>query len=141
MSFFTPPNKSGTLVLIEDDPLVITEFRVHFERLGYKILTAPDHTQSISFLRQLNGLNKKPDLIVIDFQLTPVDGTNVCRQLKNDAQLSQIPIIIFSEQGLLSTMTEAFKAGAEYFVVTGTDGLRSLEIRTQTILMRQLRRN
>lgn len=132
--------KIGTLLLIEDRPAQIVEFKTYFEGLGYAVISVHDRLEAEDYLYRTINKGDKPDLIVLDYNLPLQDGPSTCRQLKSNNLLRAIPVLIFAEEDKLSYMTESFKAGAEYYVATGIDGLHNVELRTQAILMRRLRR-
>lgn len=131
----------GTLLLFEDSPTQAAQFKVHFEGLGYSVTTASDGTEGTNLLNKVVAEGKAPNLIVLDFLLPQEDGATICRRLKSDPQIKSIPILIFSGENKLRYMSEAYDAGADYYVVKGREGLRTLELLIDSILVRQLRQN
>lgn len=133
----TSITQPGTLLLIESNQNLTEQFKAHFEKLDYTVLTARDGNQSLDLLRQTEH---GPDLVVIDFVLAEQNGPEVCLQLKSEDRFRRIPILMFAKEDKLYYMTESYRAGAEYYIVMQDDGLRTLELRTQSILSRHLRR-
>nr|WP_281384355.1 response regulator [Pelagicoccus albus] len=60
---------------------------------------------------------KKPELILCDVNMPGEDGITLCQRLKSDEDTSDIPIIIFTGSTELNTMSRAFEAGANDYVV------------------------
>ena len=81
---------------------------------------------------------------MLDFLLPQEDGAAICRRLKESDGTRAIPVLIFSGENKLRYMNEAYEAGADYYVVKGREGLRTLELLIDSILVRlsrQARRN
>lgn len=136
----TTTNKIGTLLLIEDNLTNIYEFKKYFENSDYSVDSVRSKVEAENYLYRTTIVGNKPDLVVVNYHLSEQAGPALCRQIKNTKDLSSIPVLIFSSRDELGFMTEAFKAGAEYYVATGSNGLREVEVRTQAILLRRLRR-
>lgn len=98
------------LLLVDDQPLII--------RLLYQIF-APDHDvfmattgeQALAFCR-----STPPDLILLDVQMPDMEGPEVSRQLKLDAELRDIPIIFVTGNTTLDDETRCWDAGAVDFI-------------------------
>lgn len=128
-----------TLLLLEDSPTQAAQFKVHFEGLGYSVLTALNGPDGVALLRKLVSEGNTPNLIILDFLLPGEDGATICRKLKADPEVKAIPVLIFSGENKLRFMNEAYDAGADYYVVKGREGLRTLELLIDSILIRQTR--
>jgi len=99
-----------SIFIVDDDPW-------YGEILEYYLSMNPDY--SISRFTNakdcLANLNKKPDLITLDFQLPDGNGDEVLKKIKKINP--NIPVIIISAQEDIKTAVELLKAGAtEYFV-------------------------
>ncbi|MEI6564419.1 MAG: hybrid sensor histidine kinase/response regulator [bacterium] len=60
--------------------------------------------------------NHPPDLILLDVNMPDIDGFEVCRQLKADPMLADIPVIFVSGLHETSIKTKAFSAGGVDFI-------------------------
>jgi len=85
----TPPARP-TVLCIDDDPLVLHFYRDHLEP-HYRTLTVTDGLQSLVMARQ-----DRPDVILLDVLLRGWSGFDVCRKLRADPVLGDIPIILIS---------------------------------------------
>jgi len=79
------------IVVVDDelDILKVVSFRL--EKAGYEILTAVDGPKALDLIRK-----EKPDLILLDIALPGMDGYEVCRKVKSDAALRNIPVIFLT---------------------------------------------
>jgi two-component system, OmpR family, phosphate regulon response regulator PhoB len=129
---------SKKILLIEDSLTQAAQFRFHFEKLGYEIEIANDGK---SGLKKLEAY--QPDLIVLDLLLPgELDGLAVCRAIKGNPanpQIRTIPVLMFSGENKLNLMNEAYRSGADYYVVKAHDGLKTLQTIIEAAFARRAR--
>ncbi|MEK7991510.1 MAG: hybrid sensor histidine kinase/response regulator [Thiotrichaceae bacterium] len=68
----------------------------------------------MALLDKLAGLN--PDLIILDLMMPVIDGFEVCRQVKAQAQFQHIPIILVTVLDASKALVEGLEAGADDFI-------------------------
>jgi DNA-binding response OmpR family regulator len=100
--------ETKTLLITEDDPAILDALEIVFTRSGYRVIT---YTTGSALLE--NNF-EKPDLFLIDKQLSGVDGLDLCRHLKASAGTNKIPVIIFSASP--HVQKPAIAAGADDFI-------------------------
>ena len=79
------------ILSIEDDPEMRGLIQLIFERQGHRVIGANQGDFGLEMLRSL-----RPDVLLLDLMLPDVDGWEIYGQLKDDAELSKIPVIIVS---------------------------------------------
>ncbi len=62
----------------------------------------------------------RPNLILVDYNSTPENGSEVLRKLKADHDLRSIPVVILSDSRLSKYKTECYREGASAFVIKPT---------------------
>ncbi|MCL5408668.1 MAG: acetate--CoA ligase [Candidatus Omnitrophica bacterium] len=82
-----------SIVLIDDDHDFVETTRMFLED-KYRIFTAYDGTEGIKSIRKY-----KPDIILLDLMLPGIDGSDICREVKNDPELNKIPVILLTAFG------------------------------------------
>lgn len=122
------------LLLVEDSPTQAALMRSHFEQAGLNVLVAGDGEE---------GLNKTasfcPDLVLLDMQLPDINGIEVCKRLKAQIQTRAIPVVMLSSNDTFKSMVDAYKAGADYYVVKDENSARTLELLIETTLIQSSR--
>jgi len=116
-------------VLIIDDSADIHQLvgaRLSSERLSF--LHAYDATEGLEMARQ-----ELPDLVLLDLDMPGTDGMTLCRQLKEDPALVQIPVIFLTGTIDLSTKVQAFDLGAVDYVTKPFDAVE-LKARVRSAL-------
>lgn len=79
-------------VLIVDDELDMrTYLSTLMETSGYKPIVAGDGTEGLQLARE-----RRPDLIILDIMMPGKGGIQMYRELKTDANLKHIPVIVVS---------------------------------------------
>ena len=79
-----------------------------------------------------------PALIVLDYLLPDISGLQVCQQFKKDGKLKHIPILMHSVENKISAISEAYKAGVNYYVVKDATSLASVERLVRLIIPNRL---
>jgi len=105
------------ILLVEDndgDARLIREI-LSESTLPYSLNVVSDGIQAIAFLQQLDGFSTapRPDLILLDLNLPLKNGVEVLDEIKKDAHLQSIPIL------LLSTLDDRELFNAENLQVDG----------------------
>ncbi|ABU60375.1 MULTISPECIES: response regulator transcription factor [Roseiflexus] len=77
-----------TILLVEDDSVLLETLSYNFERAGFQVTTAADGLTGLEMVRQV-----RPDLIILDVMLPGIDGFSVCRAV---AKETAIPIVLLT---------------------------------------------
>ena len=91
------------VMIVDDDPSIVDSLSA-FLKGSYEIETACNGREGLERIRAA-----KPDIIILDLLMPEKDGFDVCKTLKSDEELKQIPVIT------LSSFTELYdmRFGAE----------------------------
>ena len=82
-------NPKYRVVWIEDDPELLRLGRLIFTHKGYDVVPVNDSRDAVTMIRQ-----EKPDVVMLDLMMPNVDGWDVYNQIKADAELKHIPVIV-----------------------------------------------
>jgi CheY-like chemotaxis protein len=80
------------ILVVDDDESILEVVQIVLESEGYTVQTA----MNSDFVQQLPTQVPLPDLILLDVLLSGEDGREISRQLKGNAQLQHIPVIMLS---------------------------------------------
>lgn len=117
------------ILLIDDDPDIITVLQLLLKKKGYEVATAFREDEAY---HQVSVF--QPHLIVLDVLLSGVDGRTICKKLKGTASSKHIPIIMFSAHPGAQKNMEEF--GADDFIPKPFESSKILE-RIEAQLSRQ----
>ncbi|MBM4430167.1 MAG: response regulator [Chloroflexi bacterium] len=83
---------AGKILVVDDDPDFVEYTRIVLESQGYEVRTAATTELALQIMRE-----EKPDLALLDVMMSYVlDGLNLTRQMRDDPELRDIPVIMIS---------------------------------------------
>ena len=119
---------SGSTVLIVDDEARVRKtLRMLLMAQNYNLALASNGEEALAKAAELI-----PDLILLDVMMPGMDGIEVCRRLRADPQLAEVPIIIITALDDRDSRLQAIEAGADDFISKPFDRIE-LRARVQAI--------
>src|SRR3954463_6058320 len=106
------PTTPATLLIVDDDTSAREGLRTIFETAGHKTITVNDAPAALRLLRE-----QSCDLVMLDIELPEVDGLALCRLVRAQPMLKQMPLVVFSANDTEGRKVEAFTAGADDYIV------------------------
>ena len=107
------PNLPATLLIVDDDSSARERPAQHLSKLaGHKTITVNDAPSALRLLRE-----QSCDLVMLDVGLPEVDGLALCRLVRAQPSLKQLPLVVFSANDGEGRKVEAFTAGADDYIV------------------------
>jgi two-component system phosphate regulon response regulator PhoB len=100
------------ILLAEDEANIHTLINFRMRRLGHTITWVQDGGQALAAARA-----NSPDLILLDVMMPVFDGFQVLKQLKADASLRDIPVIMLTARGHEKDVVGGIEGGADDYVV------------------------
>jgi CheY-like chemotaxis protein len=98
----TPGTK--TILLVDDDALILRVFKEGLVRHGFQVQTANDGLEALKALHVT-----KPDLVVLDLMMPKFTGADVVNFIRTQPELADIPIIVLSN-GYIDELAQAVHA-------------------------------
>lgn len=99
------------ILIVDDDMETLRLVGLMLQRQGYQIVAASNGTQALGLTR-----NEKPDLIVLDVMMPDMDGYEVTRQLRQDKDTLDIPIILFTAKSQVDDKVTGYEVGADDYL-------------------------
>jgi phosphate regulon transcriptional regulator PhoB len=121
------------ITIIEDEKDIVDLVRYNFRKEGFEV---------VSFLRGREGLEhlrRNPtDLLLLDIMLPDMDGLELCRLLRSDVRLKELPVIFLTAKGEEIDRVLGLEMGADDYVVKPFSP-RELAARVRAVLRRRER--
>jgi adenylate cyclase len=108
----TPPR----ILIVDDNETNRDILRTRLRPQDYELMEAGDGEEALSIVRQYH-----PDLILLDVMMPKIDGIAVCRELKSDADLPFIPIILVTAKADTKDIVAGLEAGADEYLTKPVD--------------------
>ena len=103
----TPPR----ILAVDDMPTNLEILRVRLEAQGYEVITAEDGEEALAKAREL-----EPDLVLLDIMMPKLDGIAVLKQLKQDAMLRFVPIILVTAKSDVRDVVSGLDSGGDEYL-------------------------
>jgi len=121
--------QSASVLIIEDDPVLLRGLKDNFETQQYRVQLARDGREGLSA-----ALAHPPDLLVLDIMLPKLNGYEICRALR--AKQLDMPIIMLTAKGQEEDIIRGLELGADDYV-TKPFSIRELLARAKAFLRRR----
>lgn len=80
---------TAKILVVDDEPDVVRYFTTLLEENGYATASAADGVEALARVR-----SERPDLVTLDITMPNESGVRVYRELKDDASLRKIPVVV-----------------------------------------------
>lgn len=118
------------ILVIDDDDLVSRTLQRALKIYEHQVMTAPSGIEGLQLARR-----HRPDLFILDIMMPGVDGYQVCRQIRGDPLLQDLPVLFLTAKAKDEDKIEGFRAGADDYLVKPFN-MQELELRVKAILRR-----
>src|SRR5437016_510137 len=104
-------SQKKTILLIEDEEDIAALIKLQAEISGYKLYV---ETDGINGFRTIE--REKPELVILDIMLPGQNGLDICRKMKHNPELKNIPVIIISAKNEELDVVLGLELGADDYV-------------------------
>ncbi len=126
-----PSRHAGPILVVDDDPKIVSLVRMYLERERYPVATAADGRAALRAIEEL-----EPRLVVLDLMIPELDGMAVMRRTR---ELGDVPILVLSARGSVGDRILGLSEGADDYLPKPFSPAE-LVVRVRTILRRTERR-
>ncbi len=118
---------NSTILIVDDDPAGRRAMEAPLLNEEYELVLAHDGPEALQLAHNLH-----PDLILLDVMMPGMDGYEVCRRLRADPHLAEVPIVMVTALDDRASKLQGLAAGADDFLPKPFDRAE-LRARVQTI--------
>ena len=119
------------ILLVEDDPAhaeIVRRSFVNFRMVNrpVQLVHVADGQDALDYIFrrgkfQNPGQSSRPDLILLDLRLPKVDGLEVLKIVKEDADLASIPVVVLTTSSAEADVAKAYESHANSYLVKPMD--------------------
>jgi CheY-like chemotaxis protein len=113
------------ILLVEDNPgdARLTREALALSKVRNNLHHVRDGEEAVAFLRRQNGYAHAPtpDLVLLDLNLPRRDGREVLEDIKNDAALKHIPVVILTSSQAEEDILRSYRLHANCFITKPVD--------------------
>ena len=120
-------NGLGRILLVEDDPkdIDITLTALEEYNLANEVVVVRDGEQALDYLHSRGNYRTRakdnPAVLLLDLKLPKVDGLEVLKQIRSDAKLKLIPVVVLTSSREERDMMGSYRLGVNAYVVKPVD--------------------
>ena len=108
----TPSADAKTVLIADDDPVILDLLALKFGQRGIRVLLAADGEEALNSARE-----NHPDLALLDRMMPGLDGIAVLRALREDPATRHIPVIFLTAKRQEQDILEGFRLGVADYVI------------------------
>jgi len=105
------PDRTGPILVIDDEPYILRSLSYLFEREGFAVETASNGVEGLERTRAL-----RPPIIFLDIMMPEMDGYEVCRQIRQDPRICRTYVIMLSAKGQQIDLERGLLGGADEYM-------------------------
>jgi DNA-binding response OmpR family regulator len=103
------PIDQTTVLVVDDDPVIVKLLQVNFEMEEYRVLTAGDGAAGLAV-----AVAERPDVVVLDVMMPGMDGLEVARRLRAGEDTCRIPVLLLSAKAQGSDIAAGLEVADAY---------------------------
>jgi CheY-like chemotaxis protein len=134
---FESPRKNtpSTIMVIDDSPLLLAQFKNWVSALGYPVVVCQDATTALTTIAKV-----MPAAIFIDINMPIISGFELLKEIRQKIEFAAIPIAILTGEQRLSNKWRAQWSGCEFLTKPLTSaGISHFQVQLEELLPRLLK--
>jgi CheY-like chemotaxis protein len=127
-------HKIATVMVIDDSPVLLSQFQNWVSALGYVVKTCQDANMALEKIAEV-----KPSIIFIDINMPDISGFELVKQIRKQPAFKEIPLAILTGEEKLSNKWRAQWSGCEFLNKPLTaDGITDFQVQLEELISRLL---
>lgn len=110
------------VLIVEDEIAILNPYKDYLTMKGFDVQSATDGEQGIEMCSTF-----MPHIVLLDIMLPKVDGLEVLKQIKADAKLKDVKIILLTALGRDSVIKKGFDLGADAYLIKDQENQETVE--------------
>ena len=99
------------ILIADDEPNIVISVEFLLKREGYLVSVAHDGEEALAKLR-----GERPDLVVLDVMMPKKTGFEVCQELRADAGLKDVRVLMLTAKGRDTEIAKGLALGADAYM-------------------------
>ena len=99
------------ILVVDDSPTEIFQFKEMLEKLGYEVITADNGRDGVSM-----AISEQPDVVLMDIVMPDMNGFQATRQIARGEETKHIPVIIVSSKNQETDKVWGQRQGAKGYI-------------------------
>lgn len=122
------------ILIVEDEDILLKVLEEKFKRAGFDVASATNGADVFPLAKKFY-----PDIVLLDLILPKKNGFQVLKELKSDADLSAVPVIVLSNLGQDEEIKKALEIGATDYMVKTQHPINEVIEKVKNLLLKKSR--
>jgi PAS domain S-box-containing protein len=109
-------NDEWKIAIVEDSPTQAQQLKYLLKTHGYQVLSASNGNEALELI-----MSDRPDIVISDTMMPGMDGYELCKQIKTDEKLKDIPVILLTALSDSAEVIRGLESGADNFLTKPYD--------------------
>lgn len=119
------------IMVVDDEPDVTALLAYHLKSAGHSVQALNDPKRAVALAKDF-----QPDLVILDVMMPDLSGLEICRSIRADANLKDVPVIFLTARTEENDRISGLESGADDYVCKPFS-TKELMLRVQSILRRR----
>jgi DNA-binding response OmpR family regulator len=120
------------ILIVEDEEILLTALSEELKQEGFNVVGAKDGVEGVEM-----ATKEKPDLVLMDLVMPRLDGIGALKQMKESAEIKDIPVVILTNLSDYDKISDALSLGAMDYLVKANYRLEDLVNKIKTVVERK----
>ncbi len=103
------------IFIIEDDANLLYNLESHFGLDQFIVESSQGDEEFEELIDRIKGF--MPDFVILDLILPKIDGFEIIKRMKDESELMDVPIFIFTDLSDEDSKARSLQMGAEYYFI------------------------
>jgi diguanylate cyclase (GGDEF)-like protein len=121
---------SERILVVDDDPDILSVVKINLELEGYEVDTAEDGREAVD-----KAMIEAPELILLDIMMPRMDGLTALRRIRSHGTTGNTSVILLTARGLPEDRVKGLELGADDYITKPFD-ISELVARVKAVLRR-----
>lgn len=99
------------VIVIDDEPFILMMIEDKLKKAKIEVTTLRESKNALQVIRDI-----RPDLVILDWMMPELSGIELCRMIKSDAELKDIPVFMLTAKGQDSDEQLGFQCGVSRYI-------------------------
>lgn len=99
------------VIVIDDEPFILMMIEDKLKKAKIDVTTLRESRNALAVIRE-----KRPELIILDWMMPELSGIDLCKMIKADPELKEIPIFMLTAKGQDSDEQQGFQCGVSRYI-------------------------
>ncbi|MFN3480342.1 MAG: response regulator [Thermodesulfovibrionales bacterium] len=99
------------VIVIDDEPFILMMIEDKLRRSGIQVITLRESSNAMPIIKK-----EMPDLIILDWMMPELSGIDLCKMIKSDNDLKEIPVFMLTAKGQDADKQLGLKSGAIQYI-------------------------